>query len=49
MKRRLFYDTIQLLGLGLVVGGVAQWSGAAACVVAGAGLIAGSYLDARRG
>lgn len=49
MKRRLFYDAIQLLGLGLVVFGVAQWSGAAACVVAGAGLVVGSFLDARRG
>jgi hypothetical protein len=46
---RLFYDAIQLVGLGLVVVGVAQWSGAAACVVAGVGLVAGSYLDARRG
>lgn len=49
MSRRIVYDAIQLLGLGLVVGGVSQWSAAAAFVVAGVGLIAGSYLDARRG
>lgn len=48
MNRRLVYDAIQLIGLGLVVIGVAQWSGAGACVVAGCGLIAGSYVDARR-
>lgn len=49
MNRRVVYDAIQLIGLSLVVFGVAHWSAAAAYVVAGAGLIAGSYLDARRG
>lgn len=47
--KRIAYDAIQLVGLGLIVGGIAQWSGAAALVVAGAGLIAGSYIDARSG
>lgn len=49
MSRRIVYDLIQFAGLGLVVFGVAQWSFAAACVVTGCGLVAGSYIDARRG
>lgn len=49
MSRRIIFDAIQLIGLGLVVTGVAQWSGPAACVVAGLGLIYGTHVDARRG
>lgn len=49
MNRRLVYDAIQLIGLGLVVYGVAHWSAAAAYVVAGVGLLIGTYLDTRRG
>lgn len=48
MNRRIVYDAVQLAALGLVVYGVAQWSAAAACIVAGAGLLVGTHLDARR-
>jgi len=49
MSPRIVYDAVQLLGLGLMVYGVAHWSVPAAYVVAGAGLVLGAYQDARRG
>jgi hypothetical protein len=47
LRPSLLWDVCGLAGAGLVVGGVACWSGPAACVLAGCGLVWLAYRGAK--